>query len=125
MKKTDEIQHVSIDPENKENKHRIDTGGIQFDDDWPGFFIRGDGCMGICMSLNTVCSLLLDDKGRLIDYSELSDAGRGMVEWALYSLMLWGIDMEDEAILNSKTKMFEKIRKIQKEVEEATKDELG
>lgn len=26
-------------------KNRLNTGAVQFDNDWPGLFIRGDDCM--------------------------------------------------------------------------------
>lgn len=33
---------------------RVETGRYQFDDDWPGLFIRGDDCMGFYMTLTKV-----------------------------------------------------------------------
>ncbi len=33
---------------------RIETGPVQFDDDWPGIFIRGDNAMFYAMSLQQV-----------------------------------------------------------------------
>ena len=30
---------------------RVETGGIQFGNDWPGLFIRGDDCIFLKMSL--------------------------------------------------------------------------
>jgi hypothetical protein len=30
---------------------RMETGAIQFGDDWPGLFIRGDNCLGIMSML--------------------------------------------------------------------------
>lgn len=29
----------------EEGEYRIETGGVQFDDDWPGFFMRGDDAL--------------------------------------------------------------------------------
>jgi hypothetical protein len=31
---------------------RVETGAVQFGDDWPGLFVRGDNCMGYAMSLS-------------------------------------------------------------------------
>lgn len=31
--------------------NRVETGAIQFGDDWPGVFIRGDNAFGYAMSL--------------------------------------------------------------------------
>lgn len=33
---------------------RIETGVVQFGDDWPGIFIRGDNAFGMAMSLKAV-----------------------------------------------------------------------
>jgi len=30
-----------------ENLDRVETGPVQFGDDWPGYFIRGDNCAGL------------------------------------------------------------------------------
>ena len=38
---------------------RVETGVVQFGDDWPGIFIRGD----ICMHYAQVIGLLLDEHG--------------------------------------------------------------
>lgn len=32
-------------------KDRVETGIIQFGDDWPGIFIRGDNCFGYWLNL--------------------------------------------------------------------------
>ena len=26
--------------------HRVETGALQINDDWPGLFVRGDDCLG-------------------------------------------------------------------------------
>jgi hypothetical protein len=31
---------------------RVETGPVQFGDDWPGVFIRGDNAFGLCMYLD-------------------------------------------------------------------------
>lgn len=33
---------------------RMETGTIQFGEDWPGLFLRGDTCMGINMQLKNI-----------------------------------------------------------------------
>lgn len=33
---------------------RVETGVVQFEDDWPGIFIRGDDCFAYAMALDTV-----------------------------------------------------------------------
>jgi hypothetical protein len=30
---------------------RMSSGAVQFQDDWPGLFIRGDECMGLALRL--------------------------------------------------------------------------
>lgn len=37
---------------------RVETGIVQFGDDWPGVFIRGDNCMGYLMGLRELLSQL-------------------------------------------------------------------
>jgi hypothetical protein len=34
-----------------EQAERVETGPIQFGEDWPGTFIRGDNCFGYAMAL--------------------------------------------------------------------------
>ena len=36
------------------DKERTQTGAIQFDDDWPGLFLRGDDCGSLAVLLNFV-----------------------------------------------------------------------
>lgn len=31
-----------------ENGERVETGAVQFGNDWPGVFIRGDQCVHLC-----------------------------------------------------------------------------
>jgi len=33
-------------------KDRVETGPVQFNDDWPGLFVRGDNCFGYAMNLS-------------------------------------------------------------------------
>ena len=35
-----------------ENIERVETGSIQFDDDWPGVFIRGDNASYYCLIIS-------------------------------------------------------------------------
>jgi hypothetical protein len=37
---------------------RVETGAVQFGEDWPGLFIRGDNCVYYRMCLQTVLRLL-------------------------------------------------------------------
>lgn len=37
---------------------RVETGAVQFGEDWPGLFIRGDNCIYYSMCLQTVLRLL-------------------------------------------------------------------
>jgi len=50
------------------NDRRVETGVVQFGDDWPGLFIRGDDCFRYALSLrnqlgdnNTTDSVVLGD----------------------------------------------------------------
>lgn len=51
---------------------RVETGPIQFGDDWPGVFIRGDNAFALAMSLQAVLG------GRKDVFSEASV--RGLLE---------------------------------------------
>ena len=37
-----------------EQKQRMETGPIQFGEDWPGIFIRGDNAFGYIMDLRSI-----------------------------------------------------------------------
>lgn len=39
---------------------RVETGVVQFGDDWPGVFIRGDDCLGYALALRGTLSRLSD-----------------------------------------------------------------
>lgn len=41
---------------------RVETGAVQFGEDWPGLFIRGDNCMGYMMHVMTLEHALADNK---------------------------------------------------------------
>lgn len=40
---------------------RIETGPIQFGDDWPGLFIRGDNAIGYALQLQLLLDVLATD----------------------------------------------------------------
>jgi len=37
---------------------RVETGAVQFGEDWPGLFVRGDDCMGLAGSIRRVLEAL-------------------------------------------------------------------
>lgn len=37
-----------------DEKNRVETGVIQFGDDWPGLFIRGDNALGLSLAIEAV-----------------------------------------------------------------------
>lgn len=39
---------------------RVETGAVQFGDDWPGYFIRGDNAMYISMQIEILNNHLKD-----------------------------------------------------------------
>jgi len=44
-----------------DNLSRVETGVVQFGDDWPGVFIRGDNAFFYAHALNDVLSLNYND----------------------------------------------------------------
>ena len=44
-----------------DNQVRIETGAVEFDQDWPGLFIRGDDCMLFYSQLKQVIDRGLDN----------------------------------------------------------------
>ena len=44
------LQKIQID----ENIDRVETGPVQFIDDWPGLFIRGDNAMFYSMCIDNI-----------------------------------------------------------------------
>lgn len=52
-----EIRKIDIELEK-----RVETGPIQFDDDWPGVFIRGDNATYYAMCLNSLLDNVNMDK---------------------------------------------------------------
>lgn len=60
-----------------ENMNRVETGVIQFGDDWPGVFIRGDNACHMAMLMRTAAQSLrvsINDEisaAQLESYAEL------------------------------------------------------
>lgn len=40
---------------------RVETGAVQFGDDWPGLFIRGDDCMVLAATIERFFASLVQD----------------------------------------------------------------
>jgi len=49
-----EIQHVG---------ERVETGAVEFTDDWPGLFVRGDDCIAMLCAIRVLRSKI--DQGTL------------------------------------------------------------
>lgn len=47
-------------------KKRVETGPIQFGEDWPGLFIRGDNCIYHSMYLRIVLESIKDSQDKLL-----------------------------------------------------------
>jgi len=64
-----------------EQEERVETGITQFDNDWPGIFIRGDMAMVFAIHIEDVL-LVLEDKGIVPD--SVLDAVRrtDLANWA-------------------------------------------
>jgi hypothetical protein len=63
MVQIDQPEMVTIGGERIFNgTQRIETGPIQFGDDWPGVFIRGDNAFGYAMALRSVIANALHSK---------------------------------------------------------------
>ena len=43
---------------------RVETGPLQFGDDWPGLFIRGDDCLALAVSIRHVLEALKPEQAR-------------------------------------------------------------
>ena len=58
---------------------RVETGAVQFGDDWPGLFIRGDNALAQMIWIRSLCELLadhpdptvVDNLDRLKEYADL------------------------------------------------------
>ena len=64
LRKIDAVMHIG---------DRIESGPVQFNDDWPGVFIRGDNAMFYGMALKGLLSMLKDDNNmdRMLTVSPL------------------------------------------------------
>lgn len=56
-------------------KKRIESGAIQFKDDWPGLFLRGDYCMGLDCDLSYLIKKYKENPviNALVELKELLD----------------------------------------------------
>ena len=60
---------------------RVETGAVQFGDDWPGLFIRGDNALCLMLNIKKLLALLSDhadpdvhdNLDLLAQYAELID----------------------------------------------------
>jgi hypothetical protein len=41
---------------------RVETGAVQFGDDWPGLFIRGDNALALMIWIRSLCERLADSQ---------------------------------------------------------------
>lgn len=72
-----DVQRLTID-----RKGRVETGPVQFNDDWPGVFLRGDTALFFAAVLRGICrfyseanlGLKLNDAERLARLLESCDA---------------------------------------------------
>lgn len=53
------------------NGPRVETGPVQFGDDWPGVFIRGDNAFGYAMALRAFLHGVLFYREQVIDLLDL------------------------------------------------------
>ncbi|MGI0016434.1 MAG: hypothetical protein ACREBU_23685, partial [Nitrososphaera sp.] len=54
MEKNSQITQIPI----QDGSDRIETGAIQFNDDWPGLFIRGDDAFALILELKQLLKTL-------------------------------------------------------------------
>jgi hypothetical protein len=83
-------------------------GAIQFgEDDWPGYFMRGDSCVGFVMSIYYILETLTNAKGEYKD-----DIG---IDTAIYldQLMRLAFTMENEVILTNKEPLISTSKRYQ------------
>lgn len=59
---------------------RMETGAMQFGDDWPGIFMRGDYALMMAAALMEIAEIMAaNDKGKIIEIAQL----RGLAETML------------------------------------------
>jgi len=58
-------------PQPEDGLGRVETGAIQFGDDWPGFFVRGDVALYLASCIQAVLAVIPDDatEAKLYGYS--------------------------------------------------------
>lgn len=66
------IRHVN----QPEDEGRIETGAVQFGDDWPGYFIRGDNAFAICLAIRGV----LKDRNNTLALSQLKSFAENLLD---------------------------------------------
>jgi hypothetical protein len=77
MAKSREVQLLPAPP----NLPRVETGAVQFGDDWPGLFLRGDNAIVLMVWIRSICDALahypdpvvIDRLERLKEYADLID----------------------------------------------------
>jgi hypothetical protein len=47
---------------------RVETGAVQFGDDWPGLFLRGDEAIHLSFLVNSLIQSLSEDQKRLMQF---------------------------------------------------------
>jgi len=60
---------------------RVETGAVQFGDDWPGLFVRGDNARALSLSIRRLADLvrghpnadIADEMQKLTVYADLID----------------------------------------------------
>ena len=60
MEKNSPITRIPI----QDRSDRIETGAIQFNDDWPGLFIRGDDAFALMLELKQILKTLEEQDNR-------------------------------------------------------------
>lgn len=74
---------------------RVESGGIQFGDDWPGLFLRGDNSFHLMMTIETLYRLI---SPAILDTHLLSQEERNAIHIAMMHLKALG-DMIDEEVI--------------------------
>lgn len=87
-------------PRPDDSKGRVETGVVQFGEDWPGTFVRGDMSMYYAMNLASVCDRLAAlDSSEDAANTDARDASDGQdraearvrdLEAALREIVKWG-----------------------------------
>ena len=66
------------------------------EDDWPGYFMRGDECVGVIMQISYILNTLTDSSGRYFDNIPTTTA------FYLDLLMDWAFHIENDVILTER-----------------------